>query len=356
MRPQSSHNRGPPSKAKSQPMMIAAAVRGLYLHLKLGQTDWRQLLSRAGLTPEMLEDGETLIPLDQGFNAFDLAARWSGDPALGINYAASVEVGHISPIGFALVNARTVRAALETIARFLPMIASLYKGDYVEDDEAGSVVWRYPGVPAPHSLQFMIWGAALALNRLQPALPVGWKPFALDLDIPRPRNADAMEAHFGPGLRFGREINRFAVELEYLERPMPEANPRIFELMTRLAELEQQHRGVHSSVFETNLREAIVHGLSEGRTTIAGVAHDMEMPVARLRRELKDHSLDFRRLLDSIRKQKARDYLLASELSITEIAFQLGYSDSSVFTRACRDWFGSTPRDYRARKSPGKPA
>ena len=36
-----------------------------------------------------------------------------------------------------------------------------------------------------------------------------------------------------------------------------------------------------------------------------------------------------------------------SRLSITEISFLLGFSDTSSFTRAFRRWFGKSPRDYR---------
>ena len=40
-----------------------------------------------------------------------------------------------------------------------------------------------------------------------------------------------------------------------------------------------------------------------------------------------------------------------SHLAITEIAYLLGFSDASNFTRAFRRWFGVSPRDYRvARK------
>lgn len=316
------------------------------------------MLASTGLTPERLDHGGSQVPLKLGFKAFDAAGRWADDPARSIHYAATVEVGDTGPISCAIVSSRTIRHALETVARFLPLVEGHQTVRYEEDASLASVIWRYPGTPAPNRLHFVLWGIALVINWLKAALPAGLKPDVLDLDVPQPGNAAMLSKHLGPSLRFGCPINRFDIAAQHLGRAMPSVNPRIFELMTRLAELEQKRLRVHSSSFENELRKAITSSLSEGRATLAGIPQHMRIPLARLRRELKEHDLDFRSLLDDVRKQKARVYLLSSELSIVEIAFALGYSDNSVFTRACHDWFGKTPRDLSARKSPDerKPA
>jgi AraC-like DNA-binding protein len=332
--------------------MLAGSVKGLQTYLKASPQAWRQVLTSAGLEPKEVEDGDARVPLEQGFKAFAAAAEWAGDPALGIHYAESIAVGATGPVGFALVNAHTLRDAMTTMSRFISIFTSLQIGRYEEDRNDGSIVWRYPGVPSPYRLHFMTWGAAALMDRLRPALPAGWKPQSLEFDIAPPADTTALGAHFGPGLRFGCPISRFAVAAGHLDRPMPSANPRIFQLMTRLAEFEQERRGLHASVFETEVREAIAAGLSDGRTTLAEIARSLGMTPLRLRRELKQRDLEFRPLLDDVRRNKARDYLAGSNLSITQIAFQLGYSDSSVFTRACRDWFGQTPREFRSRNRP----
>ena len=54
--------------------------------------------------------------------------------------------------------------------------------------------------------------------------------------------------------------------------------------------------------------------------------------------------------MEDVRKIIARRMLVESDISITQIAFALGYSDSSVFTRACHKWFEMAPRDMRAKE------
>jgi AraC-like DNA-binding protein len=49
---------------------------------------------------------------------------------------------------------------------------------------------------------------------------------------------------------------------------------------------------------------------------------------------------------ETIRTRRARS-LLKSELSIAQIAFQLGYADQSHFTRRFKQFQGVTPGQYR---------
>jgi len=85
----------------------------------------------------------------------------------------------------------------------------------------------------------------------------------------------------------------------------------------------------------------------EGDPTRGRVASKMAMSPRTLERRLKAHKVVFKKLLDDIRRRHALDYLRDRRHSLTEIAFLLGYSETSVFNRAFRRWTGSTPSEYR---------
>jgi AraC-like DNA-binding protein len=55
----------------------------------------------------------------------------------------------------------------------------------------------------------------------------------------------------------------------------------------------------------------------------------------------------FEQLLDDFRLHHALIMLRDDEHSITDVAFDLGYSDAAHFTRAFRRWTGVTPRQFR---------
>lgn len=65
-----------------------------------------------------------------------------------------------------------------------------------------------------------------------------------------------------------------------------------------------------------------------------------------LRRKLSEEGSSYQSILNDVRCQLSKD-LLNEEDSITEIAFLLGFSDTSAFTKAFRKWTGMSPTEYR---------
>ncbi|WP_078321259.1 AraC family transcriptional regulator ligand-binding domain-containing protein [Mycobacteroides chelonae] len=49
----------------------------------------------------------------------------------------------------------------------------------------------------------------------------------------------------------------------------------------------------------------------------------------------------------------AHRLLVGTDLPVSHVSRQLGYAEHSVFTRACKRWFGVTPTAYRNRYHPG---
>lgn len=64
-------------------------------------------------------------------------------------------------------------------------------------------------------------------------------------------------------------------------------------------------------------------------------------------RKLKQEGITFQNLMIGLKKNIALSYIENNNLSITEIAFLLGYSEVSAFRRAFRGWTGGKPLDYK---------
>jgi AraC-like DNA-binding protein len=66
-----------------------------------------------------------------------------------------------------------------------------------------------------------------------------------------------------------------------------------------------------------------------------------------LRRYLAREACSYQQLLDEERMLRAIKYLRARELPLSEVAFELGFSDQSNFRRAFKKWTGCLPTTYR---------
>jgi AraC-like DNA-binding protein len=69
-----------------------------------------------------------------------------------------------------------------------------------------------------------------------------------------------------------------------------------------------------------------------------------------LHRKLRENDETFRSLLLQVRRDLAERYIDNPDYSVTEIAFLLGYNDTSAFSRAFRNWFGYSPTQARGRE------
>ena len=53
--------------------------------------------------------------------------------------------------------------------------------------------------------------------------------------------------------------------------------------------------------------------------------------------------------MEQVRKDKALRYVADDQYALGEIAFLLGFSELSAFSRAFKRWTGMAPAQYRAR-------
>ena len=70
-----------------------------------------------------------------------------------------------------------------------------------------------------------------------------------------------------------------------------------------------------------------------------------------LRRRLADEGTSYHAIADEVRHGLAVAYLGDARISVTEIAFLLGFADAAAFNKAFRRWAGASPTEVRKRST-----
>jgi AraC-like DNA-binding protein len=68
-----------------------------------------------------------------------------------------------------------------------------------------------------------------------------------------------------------------------------------------------------------------------------------------LQRRLNEAGLSFSAVAQSVRAELAKDLLRDTNMSISAVAFEVGYADRFGFDAAFKRWTGMTPHAYRNR-------
>jgi AraC-like DNA-binding protein len=191
--------------------------------------------------------------------------------------------------------------------------------------------------------------STVVLLRQLTALPPA-EPLALEVWFQHsaPRDRSIHDEIFACPVRFDAPETRLVLSRAALERPVVGRDPALYQYLDRHA-LALAKTFPDATSLATRVRRELGSALSSGEPTQTEIARRLALSERTLQRHLKAEGHNFAELLDSVRKELARSYLRDAALSVSEVAFLLGYSEPSSFHRAFRRWEGEAPSEFRTR-------
>ena len=183
--------------------------------------------------------------------------------------------------------------------------------------------------------------------RLLPRRP-DFNPLAVSVAATGARRCRAVPRLFRAPVAFSQPLNALEFARADLEERLPAGNAELARQQRRGAGPlpgASRRRGVSSRV-----QQALLDALPDGAPTKQAVARPLGMSARNLQRHLADEGTSFKTLLNEARVTLARNYIDEGRLSVTEIAFVLGFADTSTFSRAFKRWTGMSPRGFAQRR------
>lgn len=117
-----------------------------------------------------------------------------------------------------------------------------------------------------------------------------------------------------------------------------------------LKQLEQLSRS--DTRFMDQLHGLIRARLSSGKLTLEDVAAALRLPPRTLQRRLEEAHLNFRRVVEDVRRAKAEHCLRETDMPLAALALALGFADHATFNRAFKRWTGISPGAFRRASMP----
>jgi AraC-like DNA-binding protein len=332
-------------------MISLTAATGLIDAIAARGGDPDAVLGSLGLTGQAVSNPTGVIPSSDFARLLEAAALATRDGCFGLHFAEHYQPKNIGPLTYVVLNSPTFAAGIENIGRYLHVhneaarVTTTVEGDqvYVRHHLADLSI-EVPRQNNEYSL-------AVGLNTIRLMAGSGWAPAEVQFAHPAPPDPSEQVRVFRAPVLFGCPTNALVIDREFFERAVPAADERLYPILRRYLEriLKEIPRedGLLAAV-----RRAIGEAMRDGDPTLAQVAKKVATSPRTLQRQLKDHGVDFKRLVDDTRHRFSLNYLRDPKHALTEIAYLLGYSEVSAFNRAFKRWTGSTPSDHR-KKSRG---
>ncbi len=145
--------------------------------------------------------------------------------------------------------------------------------------------------------------------------------------------------------------NEIIFSMKDLKKPFLTANNIMVEylepqLKQKLAEKESETL----ETFASRVQKKLFQLIPSGQFGLENVAEEFGISARTVQRNLAVENIKFNQVVKNVQKIMTLNYLESKELSIDEIAYLVGYTETSSFYRAFKGWTGKTVLQYRKEK------
>jgi AraC-like DNA-binding protein len=333
-------------------MISLAAATGLLDMIEASGRDPDEILRRLGLDRRVFCDPHGFIA-DADFSCvLDEAARVTGDDTFGLHFGEHYHPKNLGALAYIVVNSPTMGVGFENAARYLRVHNTGAEASFVREDKWAYLRHRLTDVPVEMRRQHEECSMAVAVGAIRLMAGSDWSPVEVQFEHPAPFDVSELHRVFNAPATFGREQNALVIEAELCERQIPAADARLYPIMQRYLDDALEELPPEDDFLQC-VRRAVGESIRHGDPTLTQVARRLALGARTLQRRLGDYGVDFKGLIDDTRRRFALRHLADPEITLTEVAYLLGYSEVSAFNRAFKRWTGSTPSDHRRRR-PGR--
>lgn len=304
------------------------------------------LLESAGLSAPELADAREMLDSDQLVRLTRAAISHLDDADLGLHLGQRFEFTTMGAFPYVVMNAPIVDVALRNMARYAATLVDGVRLAFIDDEPIARFELQFGEFDATAHRHVTEAAAVIFVRFLRKLVGEEWTPLSVSFPHDSPSGLQEHLDFFGCELEFGRASTSIAFGSEILPLAIEEADRDLLPIIERhLDDVIEAESG--SDGFHHRLEKSVAGRVCDGHPTIRGTARELGLSVRTLQRRLDDRGLCYRDVVARVRERLAIRYLCDTEMSLSEIAFLLGYSELSAFDRAFRAWQNDSPRSYR---------
>ncbi len=292
------------------------------------------------------DKAETLTELSAFVRWFENAINEIGQPNLSWQLGQQVDYRSRGLLGDVVMNAGSLGASLHWLCKFYPLIQDATRLKLEVSDEVATLSYQIldPTIWPRH--QDTLYSLGVFSTLIRAADPDIWSEVRIALESPRSALQQDVSRIVHAPVTYDSATNSISFPKKTLDLPLGNnntGNPEHIQYLSKCLARKNRAMSVASRA-----RYVIFSELLNSRTSQEHVARSLALSSRTLRRKLSQEGLAYQELLDECRMElAAKEFATAKELSFSQMALKLGYSEHSTFTRAFGRWSGMAPRIYR---------
>lgn len=326
---------------------ISSVVPFLVAHAaaQTAQVDIGSLLGDAVSSPPKADEH---IPVERYFEVWGRAMALLKSDAFPLRVASHAQLEDSEVFGFLAMSCETLGEAYDKTASYRALYAAGARWEQVVGAREDRLVWYpWPGdlrdAGYTAAIDFGVADMANAIRRLGRARP---RPTAVHLCHAAPANVAPYRDFYGVDPKFNSKLYELVYAPGLRAEPIATFNSKLRnyfdEECRKLAATSASDGTVVAQV-----RKVLIATMNGGDPSIEATAKTMGMSARSLQRHLAEEGSRYNDLLADIRAELAKRYLARGTVSVTEVAYLLGFAEPPAFFKAFKRWTGMTPRAFQ---------
>lgn len=304
------------------------------------------LFEAVRLNPSVLLDPDNRIPFAQLVALYEKAAELTGDNNFGLHLGERINPSAFDVVGYCALNSPTLGAAFARVARYHSIWTDGALFTLEPANDTSAIVYSYVDTTIREHRQDSEMTLATVTTLCRTVGTPEFVPTCVEFQHDEPVDISEHLRLFRCPVKFGAPSNKLSFASSFLALPIAKADASLCALLDRHAEELLAKFPPRDSLID-QVRSIIASELRGGDSSLEHAASQLSFTPRTLQRKLQELGTSHNELLDQMRRQLAMRYLREREMAICEVAYLLGFSESSSFHRAFKRWTGVTPKEFR---------
>lgn len=323
-------------------------IRNIIFYSKSKGVAIDTILEAVELNQNDLDDPNLRVSMTTIEKVWITCIELTRDPLLGLHSGELVDFSSIGILGYLIETSQNAKAAILETIKYQKLIGELIRFSVTDS----STLTKIQATPTQifrknHSLasrQAIESSFSFLCCCVRKLSGTKVSPQIVSFQFANPQMIEEYERIFNCTIIFGEDISEIVFKKIDLEKPASGYNPELFQMMKDQANFLIAKLTDKES-FENQVKKIILGMFDRTFPSVGLVASAMSMSKRTLQRKLEEDHTSFQVVLDQIRKDLAIKYL-ENNMNPTQIAYSLGFSDPSAFTKSFSRWTGIKPTNY----------